>query len=149
MRALVFALQFRGRGTDVAPGRRRAATAAGSQLCRTVLAATGVEASVEPLDGETATLEAQVQLTGDGTFVESGRIRYGAAGGVTFRTVGHGVRGPSGIPGRITGAVVWEVTGGDGRFVGATGYITSNFAVEAGGEVVDHHVAQLVLPEGG
>ena len=80
-------------------------------------------------------------------FVESGRIRYGTAGSVTFRTVGHGVRGPSAIPGQIIGAVLWEVIAGDGCFAGATGFITSNFAVEANGEVVDHHVAQLVVPD--
>jgi hypothetical protein len=146
VRALVFALRFRGRGIEVAPGRRRATTSAGSQLFRTVLAAGGIEAGIEPLSGETATLDAEVELAGNGTFVESGRIRYGAAGGVTFRTVGRGVRGPSGIPGRTAGAVIWEVTGGDGCFAGATGYITSNFAIEPDGEVVDHHVAQFVLP---
>jgi hypothetical protein len=111
------------------------------------LAPTGVEGSVEALGGETATLEAEVELTGSGTFVESGRIRYGAAGSLTFRTMGQGVRGPSGIPGRVVGAVIWEVTGGDGAFAGATGLITSNFAVEATGEVVDDQVAQLVLPQ--
>jgi len=121
---------------------------AGSQLHRTILSATGVEASLETLGVETATLEAEVELTGESTFVESGRIRYGTAGSVTFRTVGHGVRGPSAVPGRIIGAVVWEVIAGDGRFAGATGFITSNFTVEANGEVLDHHVAQLVIPDG-
>jgi len=149
VRALVFALRFRGRGVEVAPGRRRGTTRARSQLFRTTLAATGVAGSVEALDGETATLEAEVELTGGGTFVESGRIHYGAAGSLTFRTVGHGVRGPSGIPGRTVGAVIWEVTGGDGAFAGATGLITSNFTVEATGEVVDDQIARLLLPDGG
>jgi hypothetical protein len=146
VRILVFALTFRGRGIDVAPGRRRARTTASGQLLRTVLAPAGVEGSVEPLEGDTASLEAEVELMDDGTFLEAGRIRYGAAGGVTFRTVGRGIRGPSGIPGRVAGAVIWEVTGGDGAFAGATGFITSNFSVDGTGEVVDHHVAQLVLP---
>ena len=147
MRVVIFVLQFHGRGTQVAVDRRRATTTASSQLHRTILSATGVETSVETIGTETATLEAEVELTGDRTFVESGRIRYGTAGSVTFRTVGHGIRGPSGIPGRIIGAVLWEVIDGDGRFAGATGFITSNFAVEASGEVVDHHVAQLVIPD--
>ena len=146
MRTLVFALTFRGRGTDIAPGRRRARTTASGQLVRTVLGPAGIEVSLEPLGGDTASLEAEVELHGDGTFVEAGRIRYGAAGGVAFRTVGRGTRGPSGIPGRVAGAVVWEVTGGDGAFGGATGFITSNFSVEPGGEVVDHQLAQLLLP---
>jgi hypothetical protein len=146
VRTLVFALTFRGRGTDVAPGRRRARTTAGGQLVRTVLGPAGIEASREPLDGDTASLEAEVELQGDGTFVEAGRIRYGAAGGVAFRTVGRGTRGSSGTPGRVAGAVIWEVTAADGAFAGATGFITSNFSVEPDGEVIDHQLAQLLLP---
>jgi len=147
VRSLVFALRFRGRGIEVAPGRRRATTTAHSQTFRTALAAVGIEASVETLGGETAALEAEVELTGQGTFLESGRIRYGQAGSLTFRTAGQGVRGPSGIAGRVVGAVIWEVTGGDGALAGATGLITSNFSVEASGEVVDDQIAQLVLPD--
>jgi len=144
----VFTLQFRGRGTQISPERRRATTTATSQLHRTRLTATGVEATVEMLEGvETATLEAEIELRGDGSFVESGRICYGAAGSVTFTTAGHGVRGPSAIPGRVAGAVIWQVVGGDGRFAGATGYITSNFSVDENGDVVDHHVAQLIIPD--
>ena len=108
----------------------------------------GVEGSVEALGGgEIATLEADVELTGDGAFVESGRIRYGAAGSVTFATVGNGVRRPCEIPGQMIGVVLWEVTSGEGCFADATGFITSNFTVHATGEVVDHLVAQLVLPD--
>ena len=145
---VVFAPQFPGRGAQISPERRRATTTATSQLHRARLTATGVEATVEMLEGvETATLEAEIELTGDGTFVESGRIRYGAAGSVTFETVGRGVRGPSAIPGRVVGAVIWRVVTGDGRFADATGYITSNFSVDANGDVVDHHVAQLIIPD--
>jgi hypothetical protein len=85
-------------------------------------------------------------MTGESTFVESGRIRYGTAGAVTFRTVGEGVRGPSPIPGLVHGAVIWEVTGGEGALAGARGLITSSFTVDARGDVVDHHVARLFLP---
>ena len=78
--------------------------------------------------------------------LESGRITYGGAGSVTFKTVGRGVLGPSGIEGYQRGAVIWEVTGGDRRFAGATGLITSNFSVGPHGEVVDTHVTHLLLP---
>jgi hypothetical protein len=148
VRPLCFALEFRGRGAAVPgePGRRRASTTAPSQRTWTRLGAGGVEAGVEPAGGETATLEAEVRMTGESTFVESGRIRYGTAGAVTFRTVGEGVRGPSPIPGLVHGAVIWEVTGGEGTLAGASGLITSSFTVDARGDVVDHHVARLFLP---
>ena len=147
-REVVFALEFRGRGENL-PGsttRRRACTSAPSQTLSTLLGAEGVFARVEAVAGERATLEAQVERFGDGTFVEDGEIVYGSAGRVTFTTLGRGAVAPGPAPGAVHGAVVWTVTGGDGRFAGARGLITSNFAVSAGGEVVDHHVARLLLP---
>jgi hypothetical protein len=66
VRALVFALQFRGRGTQVGESRRRATTSASSQLHRTVLGASGIEAGLEAFGSDTATLEAEVELTGAG-----------------------------------------------------------------------------------
>ena len=40
----------------------------------------------------------------------------------------------------------WRVEAGEGQFVGATGLITSNFFVEEGLGVVDHHFGVLLLP---
>ncbi|HET7343134.1 MAG TPA: hypothetical protein VFL90_16835 [Methylomirabilota bacterium] len=149
MRELVFALEFRGRGEDVpgAPGHRRARTSAPSQTLSTTLQADGVHARVEAAAGERATLEARVERFGDGTFVEEGRIVYGAAGAVTFTTLGRGrvIAGPQ--SGAVHGAVVWTITGGEGCFAAAAGLVTSNFAVSPTGDVVDHHVARLYLPD--
>ena len=92
MRELVFALEFRGEAAAVAglEGQRQARTTASSQTLSTLVAADGVRARIESSPGETAVLEARVQRFGDGTFVEEGTIRYGAAGGVTFETIGRG-----------------------------------------------------------
>jgi hypothetical protein len=79
-------------------------------------------------------------------FVESGTIRYGDAGTVSFRTVGRGTIGPSPVAEVQRGAVIWEVTGGDGPLAGAQGLITSNFTVGAQGEVVDDQFARLYIP---
>jgi hypothetical protein len=65
---------------------------------------------------------------------------------VRFTTVGQGLLGPSGIEGLQRGAVIWEVTGGDGAFAGSRGLITSNFSLDGAGAVVDNHVAQFFLP---
>jgi hypothetical protein len=147
MRELVFALEFRGNAAPVAgvEGKLQARTAAASQLLRTALTAGGVQATVEASGDGSATFESEVELLPDGTFVESGSIAYGAAGTVHFRTVRQGILGPSGIPDLQRGAVIWEVTGGDGLFAGVTGLITSNFTVDARGAVVDNQFARLYL----
>ncbi len=87
----------------------------------------------------------EVVLRGE-TFQESGRIEYGGRGAVQFVTAGAGYLGPSPLPETQWGAVIWRLTGGDGEFQGASGYITSNFTVSAGGEVVDNHYVRMVLP---
>jgi hypothetical protein len=126
--------------------RRRARTTAPSQTLSTLIGAGGVVAGVRPEVGESATLEARVERFGDGTFTEEGEITYGSAGSIAFTTQGRGWIAPAPTAGAVYGAVVWTVTGGGGRFAGARGLITSNFAVSASGEVVDHHVARLLLP---
>ena len=45
------------------------------------------------------------------------------------------------------GAVIWEVTGGDGKFRNAQGLITSNFTVNGSGEVIDDQFARLFIAE--
>jgi hypothetical protein len=148
MHPVLFTLQFRGSAAPV-PGREgmlAAKTTARSQVHRTALQKAGVQGRTEAAGGGTATFASEVQITGEGTFLESGRITYGPAGSVTFKTVDHGVLGPSGIAGYQRGAVIWEVTGGDQRLAGAAGLITSNFSVGPQGEVVDTQVAHLLLP---
>ncbi len=69
----------------------------------------------------------------DGSFVEDGTITYGRAGSVTFDTVGRGHVGPAPDGRGSHGVVMWRITGGDGRFAGAQGLITSNFTVTPDG----------------
>jgi len=149
VREIVFALEFRGCGEDVpgSPGRRRARTAAPSQTLSTTLGVDGVRARVDAAAGEIAVLEARVERFGDGTFVEEGEITYGTAGRITFTTLGRGRVVPGPVPGAVHGAVIWTITGGAGRFAGAAGLITSNFTVSAAGDVTDHHITRLHLPD--
>jgi hypothetical protein len=148
VRELVFALEFRGRGMPV-PGsetKRKARSTAPSQTLSTVLGPDGVRAAVATAAGESAVLESRVERFGDGTFVENGRITYGAAGAVTFETIGRGWVAPAPRPGWTVGGVLWTITAGDGVFAGARGLITSNFTVNADGEAIDNHFARLYLP---
>jgi len=148
MREIVFALEFRGQAGPV-PGsetKRQARSTASSQTLSTVLGRDGVRARVDATPGENAVLESRVERFGDGTFVEDGTITYGAAGSVTFETIGRGWVGPAPIAGWVVGGVVWNVTSGKGAFRGALGLITSNFTVNTDGQVIDDHVARLYLP---
>jgi hypothetical protein len=129
MRDVVFAMELRG---QAAPVEGRAGV---------LRAHTGGRG---PL-GETVRFTSEVVLSGE-TFQESGRIEYSGRGAVQFVTVGAGYLGPSPLPETQWGAVIWRLTGGDGEFQGASGYITSNFTVSAGGEVVDNHYVRMVLP---
>ena len=148
-REIVFALEFKGRGGPVAgaPSRRQARTTAPSQTLRTVLTASGITPSVEALPGESAVLESTVERFPDGTFVEDGTITYGRAGSISFDTVGRGHVGPAAGGVGSHGVVMWRITGGDGRFAGAQGLITSNFTVSPDGLVTDDHFTRLYLPE--
>ncbi len=149
MREIAFALEFKGRGGPVAgsPSRRQARTTAPSQTLRTVLTASGITPSVEALPGESAVLESTVERFPDGTFVEDGTITYGRAGSISFETVGRGHVGPAAGGVGSHGVVMWRITGGDGRFAGAQGLITSNFTVSPDGLVTDDHFTRLYLPE--
>ena len=148
MREIVFALEFRGRGEAVPgePGKRRARSTAASQTLSAVLGPIGVRARVEAVPGESAMLDSRVERFADGSFVEDGTLTYGSAGRVTFETIGRGWVGPAPLDGWVVGGIVWRITRGDGVFAGAQGLITSNFTVNAGGEVIDAQVARLYLP---
>jgi hypothetical protein len=148
MKELVFALEFKGTAGPV-PGsdtRLRAKTSATGQTLRSVIKADGIQAALDGAGGDTATFESEVDIVGEGMFVESGTIRYGTLGAITFKTVGRGMLGPAPMTGVQRGAVIWEVTGGDGTLRGAQGLITSNFTVGSAGEVTDDHFVRLFLP---
>ncbi len=99
MKELVFALEFKGNAAPV-PGsdkRLQAKTSATSQTLRSILRADGIQASVESAGAGSASFQSEVDIVGEGMFVESGTIQYGDAGKVSFRTVGRGTLGPSPI----------------------------------------------------
>ncbi|MGH7420475.1 MAG: hypothetical protein ACREI4_02510 [Candidatus Rokuibacteriota bacterium] len=62
-------------------------------------------------------------------------------------TVGRGHVGPAPGGSVSHGVVMWRITGGDGRFPGAQGLITSNFTVSPGGLVTDDRFTRLYLPD--
>ncbi len=96
-------------------------------------------------NGETVNFESEVVLTGEG-FNEVGTITYVGRGSVRFDTIGVGYITGSPVAGVNYGAVLWNVTGGDGEFSGVTGVITSNFSFAESGEVADSQYARIFTP---
>ena len=91
------------------------------------------------------TTQSDVGMEPDG-FKETGSIEYADRGKVFLETVGLGTLSPSPVADLSCGAVVWRITGGEGKFQGASEYITSNFAISAPGEAVDNNYARILLP---
>lgn len=129
MRELVFAMELRGKAAPV-EGKENALKAR--------LAGRGPR-------NETVIFESQVLLSGE-TFNEIGSIDYGGHGRLEFETVGGGHLGPSPVAGLQSGVVSWRIAKGEGEFVGAEGYITSNFIVSADGDVTDNQYIRMFIP---
>jgi hypothetical protein len=105
-----------------------------------------VTGSFIPAEGGLAYFESEVRMTGADTFQENGTISFGEEDdSLKFSTVGQGYLGPQAGSPSMAGAVSWKVEGGEGQFKDATGLITSNFSVDASGQVVDHHFGVIYV----
>lgn len=129
MAELVFATEMRGNLAPV-PGKDSTFT---------------FNASGQGPNGEAVTTQSEVVMGAEG-FKETGSIEYRGWGKVNFETVGYGHLEPSPVPDLQCGAVVWRITGGEGEFQGARGYITSNFTASADGQAVDNNYARIFTP---
>jgi hypothetical protein len=140
MAQILYALQFKGgaQPANDAGTVLKAATSSPSAAITTNVSGRGVDASISALPGETARFESTVTMLDSGGFNEEGSISFGADNTLRFTTIGRGTLGPSVDPKLSTGAVIWQIAGGEGQFRGASGYITSNFSVSDQGEVVDN-----------
>lgn len=148
MRELFYAMRFTGRATPVGEvgGVFRTATSAPSTVLTSTLGPGGLDGSLEALPGGEATFEAEVTLTGETSFLESGVMTFGDGHRLRFTTVGSGYLAPSADPARRQGTVTWRVEGGEGQFAGASGLITSNFFVGDDLSVTEHHFGVLFVP---
>jgi hypothetical protein len=137
---IMFTLQYTGNAGPMAgtPGVMKAHLEASIPAGSAIAKAAGIKAGK-------ASFDSVVTVTGDGTFLESGTIRFGNRGAaISFSTAGQGAIGPSADPKLTNGAIVWKIVGGEGKLAGATGYITSNFTVDAKGGVVDNQTTVIV-----
>jgi hypothetical protein len=144
----MYAMRFTGHAEPVGEAGNvlKAATSAPSSTLTSSVGPTGLSGTLAPAPGEPATFESEVTFTGETSFQETGTITFGGENSLRFATVGSGYLAPSADPGRRQGTVMWRVEGGEGQFAGASGLITSNFFVDAGLGVVDHHFGVLLVP---
>jgi hypothetical protein len=96
---------------------------------------------------ERASYENHATFTGASTFAETGSIRYDDHDELQIATLSDGTLGPSPQPDVLHGAALYRITGGSGRFQGASGLITSNFLLRpAEGEFEERQVGVVFLP---
>ena len=108
----------------------------------------GIQDIVRSLQGQSASFESDVRLTGEDSFQETGSITFGAGGhSLRFATVGAGHIAAGADPRYQHGAVIWRISGGEGLWAGASGLITSNFTIDEHNDVTDHQFAVIWIPE--
>lgn len=146
MKPVTFSLQFRGQAAPLDGGMRKEASAPGGALV-TSLNAGAVEGRFvwAPGDEEEALFESTLSFTGEDAFDEQGTIVF--ARGSALRIKGRGQVAASPNPHLRQGSVVWRVAGGEGRFEGASGLITSNFLVSDSGELTENQLGVIFTVE--
>jgi len=147
MKPITYSLQFRGRASPLGSDRIRFRLTAPSSALVTSLRPDGLHATFEDVPGGDATLETELSLHEQSTFVEEGTIEFGRGNSVRFRSVGLGRLVACPDPNLKHGTVIREVEGGNGQFARAEGLITSNFLVSDTGEVTDNHLGLIFVHE--
>jgi hypothetical protein len=149
MKQLIYVMQFKGTAAPKSgvSGVIQAATRAPSLSLSSVVSSAGMTTKLMPSEGEGASFESEVTLTGEASFKESGTIRFGDSNHrLRFSTIGEGFLGKSPDPALQHGSVMWRIEGGEGQFAGASGIITSNFTLSSTGEVTDNHFGVIFVP---
>jgi len=114
----------------------------------TEIDADGVHGRLEPAEGDEAHLECRLTFLDESRFEEVGTISFGNGNTLRFRSAGAGVLLPSRESGLSHGSAAWEIDGGAGAFLGATGRIVSNFLLSDTGDLTDHQLVVLFLADG-
>ena len=144
MASITYLLQFRGKGTPGSdPTKLKIQSTADSLNVSTMITYEGVASMLEVCPGDNASFESDVTFLGTTSFQESGTIRFPGGHVLNFSTVGQGIIGASANSGTQSGSVIWKIDSGEGQFVNASGFIASNFTVDAEGNVTDNHLAVI------
>jgi len=146
MQPVAFSMQFRGHVKTLSPGVLTARASAPSGGLVTRIDGDGIHGGFEIADGGEALLEWRLTFIDDSRFEEVGTISFGSGNALRFRSVGTGALADSPDPEFRQGTAAWEVDGGAGVFAGAAGRIVSNFLVSTTGELTDHELGVLFVP---
>ena len=144
MEALTFTLELRGEAVELERDRFWAESRAAGRL---FVADTGgclPLRSVEGFGMPDAVCRRRLELAGNGSFAEAGEISFGPDDALIFSA--RGTVGSTAGGGLRHGVAVRAVTGGRGRFSGASGSIASFFLLARDGTLTDYQLG-LLLPE--
>ncbi len=148
MQHIAFSMEFRGQSTRLSPGVLTARATAPSSALVTEVAADGLHSRLEARDGGEAHLECRLTFLDDESrFEEVGTISFGNGNALRFRSATAGTLAPSPQPNLRHGTASWEIDGGAGSFEGARGRIVSNFLLSDTGDLTDHQLGVLFLPD--
>ncbi|MDX2153493.1 MAG: hypothetical protein SFV54_22300 [Bryobacteraceae bacterium] len=149
MKQWIYCMRFKGQAKpDGDSGEMIVETAAPSCSITTALEdGPGVKVTWQPIVGGSAQFQSRVQRQPDGSFLESGTVWFSGPDKLYFSTFSPGRMGPSADQRYQSGSIAWKVESGEGQFQGASGIITSNFTLDAQGDVSDYQFGLLFLPE--
>jgi hypothetical protein len=151
MRKILYNMHFRSQTSPVVDHSDMVRTTGSATGCvvRTTIRSSGVQADLQPADGDLAFFESELRVTGPDGFQEDGTITIGEDSEhlLRFSTVGEGHLIADVEPGMLAGTASWRVDGGEGQFAAARGFINSTFTISDRGERSDFHCGLIFLPE--
>jgi hypothetical protein len=151
MRTIHYSLHFRGRISSVIAGGKalRSTGSATSCTVTTTVRASGLEGALTPTQGDLAFLDSELRVTGNDSFQERGTIAFGDDSEhlIRFSTIDRGHLTPGYEPGLVAGIASCSISGGEGQFNEASGFITSTFTLTDSGELNNFHSGLIFLPD--
>ncbi|MBW4636187.1 MAG: hypothetical protein KME30_31205 [Iphinoe sp. HA4291-MV1] len=149
MKQIMYIMQFDGQVSSAQDSSGlEVKTYAEGCVINTVISSNGVGSTIEPIPGAKATFESQVQLVGEASFQESGKITFGDSNHrLNFSSLKDGYIASSPDPKFKHGSITWNIDGGEGQFKNASGLITSNFILDDTSKVTEIHVGLIFVEE--
>jgi hypothetical protein len=149
MRRLMYDLWFHGVVTRVGIDGNvcRIVSRAPDRASRARIATDAIDRAAHPFFDDEATLESDWIFTGATTFQETGAIQLGKGSHrLRFSTYGSAFLALPAEDNCRHGSGIRWVEGGEGRFAGASGLMTSVFCLAEDLSIVEHHIGVLLVP---